>query len=784
MPKNTTKEIKTKRSLIAKGYYSDCRRANMLHAAIIRSPVGTGKITGITIPNLPEGYYLFTAKDVPGKKQINENNVKLNVFTNSTISYPGEPLGIIVGPKEYKVLELRDSANISFDIADLQSALDEVMHKSQHPVVSTDITDLASTYNELPSLDTVIDSKRFEKFTEKQIASREIVTGLFKNKSFEQIFENLKETEDSDNEVIHISGKYKQKVSNPQWQETDGAYAYYENGELHVYTPTKWIYSVQTTLSECLNIPIEKIFVHKTISSGLNANGLWRTTQLAVQTAIAAVCSKHPVKLMLSQKEQQKYMSPNIETEFIFNTLVTKKGVIKAIKIDIDVDVGMNNPFAKEIADRLSIAVCNYYKIKNIKISTKITTSPNPPTSIFIKRIDSEAFFAIENHFQQIANELNILPEKETKNKIINTIPVELRLINKSQNVPNFPFEIELGDTDKTIQTTVSKSDFNRKYSTFKLDAIDRLKKGRNIFFAIPLRGIGISTAYNSSNYLGTSVFTYNPKIEVTLTPEDKIEIHALQASPVIQNIWKETVYDILEISKENIKIVSDFEIDDFPTSPENYYSSVGVLNDLIKKCCSEIQKKRFHQPLPITAKKSVMASRKKWDDETFSGNPFTATSFATTIVEVQLDSYTYTEKIKNIWITIDCGEVFDEDAAKKAIMLQIQQELTTLVNGTTVNCSNINIEFIKSKNKSGQIGELVHNTLPAAFAAALSMALQTQLSELPCTEEQIYKLIQKRTTEEEIEDKNKIEINDEIKNVENEKSSEAEKIEKSEDAE
>ena len=87
------------------------------------------------------------------------------------------------------------------------------------------------------------------------------------------------------------------------------------------------------------------------------------------------------------------------------------------------------------------------------------------------------------------------------------------------------------------------------------------------------------------------------------------------------------------------------------------------------------------------------MASRKKWDDETFSGNPFTATSFATTIVEVQLDSYTYTEKIKNIWITIDCGEVFDEDAAKKAIMLQIQQELTTLVNGTTVNCSNINIE-------------------------------------------------------------------------------------------
>ena len=173
------------------------------------------------------------------------------------------------------------------------------------------------------------------------------------------MLQSFRNKEDSE-EVSEIKGTFQQKVSNPKWLETDGAFAYYENGELHVYTPTKWTYSVQKTLSECLDIPTERIYVHKTISSGLNANGLWRTTQLAIQTAVAAILSKHPVKLMLSQTEQQKFMSPNIETEFSFNTIVSKSGLIKASKININVDVGINNPFAQEIADRLSIGICNY----------------------------------------------------------------------------------------------------------------------------------------------------------------------------------------------------------------------------------------------------------------------------------------------------------------------------------------------------------------------------------------------------------------------------------------
>ena len=69
------------------------------------------------------------------------------------------------------------------------------------------------------------------------------------------------------------------------------------------------------------------------------------------------------------------------------------------------------------------------------------------------------------------------------------------------------------------------------------------------------------------------------------------------------------------------------------------------------------------------------------------------------------------------------------------------------LVRDKSIPCENITIQFIQSKNKSGQIGELVRNTLPAAFSSALSLALATQLTKLPCTEKQLFELIKQRET-------------------------------------
>ena len=747
------------RSLEATGFYSDFEKAGCLYAALVRSPASAGKIKSVTIPELPEGYYLYTNNDLPGTKSISANKNTLKVFGYGNVSYTGEPVGIILGPDEEKVYKLLDTVNITFDVENLESALHNVINNQQEK--AENFKEFLDQLNEMPSLDTVIDKSHVEENPNVIVATREIKYGLYETMPLAQADTTIFEHAD-----FTSTDKWKEKLLTPKWQETEGAYAYTEGDKLHVFAPTRWTAFTQKSVAAVLNIDEAFVFIHKTKSAGIYPSGLARTTQLAIQVAVAAWLSKQPVKLVLSQTEQESFMVPGVLTEITYRSALNKNGRLKALKILIDIDIGCSNPFAQEITDRIAIAAANYYKPENLYISAKAHTSKKPPTSISMQIIESQAFFAIENEIQKISNLSNIFPD-------------ELRLINaeapvseeevkpkhskkssskKTEPQSVFPFEIPTGDVQGVIQKALAASDFNRKYASFHMDAIDRAEKDSKPFFALPLRGIGFATAYIPSGYYGQTSFSNDFKLEVTLSADEKLVIHSIKPSEVIQEIWKTSASEILQIPKQNIQINSDFPYDEMPEAPEDSYSSISIMNELIKKCCTDIQKKRFHQPLPITAKRGgPLTTKSKWNKEKFQGAPFFTTSFITTVVEVELDTYTYNEKIKGIWVTLDCGELFDEAAARRTIRLEIQQELTMLVKGKTVPCDAINISFIQSNNKTGQVGGLIHNSLPAAFSSALSLALTTQLTEIPCTEDLLFQLIRDRTKEKNITRKSEV---------------------------
>ena len=737
MPKKEPVPAKPrKRSLEATGFYSDASRDGMLFGVLVRSPAATGKIKNVTIPELPEGYYLFTADDIPGNKKAEINNQSWKIFGYDNVSYSGEALGILCGPDENKVLELLENVSVNFDIESLESALKKAMKHQKRPVVKlnesdTDISSFVSEINDLPSLDTVLDNRRVEQNIKETVATREIKSGIFEKKSIAQAGKKLFENKDD-----YISEEtWKMSFLPPLWKETCGSFCWKEGKFLHISAPTRWTTHLMQTVASTLGIPIEDIIVHKTKTSGVFSKGLWRTSILAAQVALASFLTSKPVKLILTQQEQDSFMAPGVKTQIKYKTSVSKDGIIKGISALIDIDVGCFNPFAQEITDRMSIVACNYYRPQNIHIVAKAHTSKNPPTSICLRGIDSQVFFAIENHIQKIAEQTNILPQ-------------ELRRINLNRKTTDFPFEFDSENAMETFTKAIEISDFNRKYASFNMDALDRVQENSNPFFALPLRGIGIATAFNVSDYYGTTSFSSDDKIEVTLSANEHVTIHAIYPSSGVQEIWKKTAADILNTKKENITIDSEFEIDELVDTPEDAHNTITSINELIKKACNDIQKKRFHQALPITVKKSSSATLKKcWDKEAFKGTPFGPASYATAVVEVELDTYTYNERIKGIWLVIDCGELFDKSAALRAIRLEIQQELEMLVRGKTVPCDNITINFIQTKNQSGQIGELVRNTLPAAFSSALSLALATQLTRIPCTEKQLFELIKQRET-------------------------------------
>ena len=736
MPKKAQNIKQLKRSMEATGFYSDSSREGTLYAVLVRSPAATGKIKGVTIPELPQGYFLFTAHDIPGNKKVLINGQEWKILGYDDVSYSGEPVGILCGPDENKVLELLENVSVNFDIDSLESALKKAMKYHRRPVVNlskkmNDLSSFVSEINELPSLDTVVDNRRIEQNIEEEVAYREIKTGLFLKKSLAQTEKKLFE-----NSEDYISQEtWKLSFLPPLWKETCGSFCWKDGDFLHISAPTRWTTHLMETVANELNIPKENVIVHKTKTSGVFSKGLWRTSVVSAQVALASFLTSKPVKLVLTQEEQDSYMAPGVNTQITYKTSVSKEGIIKGVSALIDIDVGCFNPFAQEIADRMSILACNYYKPQNVHIIAKVHTSKKPPTSICLRGIDSQVFFAIENQMQKLAEQTNLLPE-------------ELRRINMQSNDKDYPFEFDSENAGECFSKAIEISDFNRKYSSYNMDAVDRVQENSNPFFALPLRGIGIATSFNVSDFYGTTSFASDCKVEVSLLPDEHLIIHALTPSQGIQEIWKKTAADILKIKKDNVIIDSEFEFAELPAIPEDAINSISTVNELIKKACLDIEKKRFHDALPITIRKSQPASLKKnWDSEQFKGSPFGPASYATAVVEVELDTYTYNERIKGIWLVIDCGELFDKSAALRAIRLEIQQQLEMLVKDKSIPCDNITINFIESKNKAGQIGDLVRNTLPAAFSSALSLALATQLTKLPCTEKQIFELIKQRET-------------------------------------
>lgn len=763
--RRTRKSTSTKdnaESYIADKYYSDCFAEGMLYGVIVRSPYAYGKIMNIII-DLPEGYSLFTAHDIPGKNEIRTFNTSTKIFCTDEVSYIGEPIGIIVGPELKTARKLAAEIRITFDISTIKSAVRELNKNYNRPFIklSGDLQNegkanlkfnvrISQTKAEKISIEenlsdinsirnTILYEKPIAYHSQSHVIAERIVrTGIFQTSK--QTLSALKKSEEFYSQSdFEVSTDSSMQEFDFEWTETSGAFCFTKGQKLTVMTTTQWPEHLRSSIAGVLNIDEERIIVKKTLSQPPVMSGLWRCTMIAAQAALASYLCGKPVKLILSQKEQSDFMPKGLRSTISYKSAVDKDGKINALRVNIDADSGCKNPFAEDIANRLAVAAISFYNIENIYICARIHTSNMPPSSIYPELVDSQVFFALENHIQRIAERTGLLPD-------------EIRQINiiKTESEQKSPFEFKFPKAEVAIQAIMAQSSFKRKYSSLSLlETSSKNADDKNSAFKnLPRRGIGLSCAYTGSCFFGSMFNSYDRTLEVTLLSDGTLLIHTMAPSTSVGLVWKKIASELLEIPVESIKITDDTGSQMEAGIPENFYNNVSILTMLIKRCCTEIQKKRFHSPLPITAKKAVTpAMKKQWNRETFSGSPFHTTAFGTAILELELDAATYEETVKGIWIALDCGEIFSVKAAENEVRLAVRQELERLMENETVECKSISISFIQSNNPPCRIDRIVHNLIPAAFTNAMSQALGKPLTKLPCSKETFFNLLNEHKT-------------------------------------
>lgn len=677
----TKRKIPQKNTLIfSDEFYSDIFEDDMLYASVVRSPVPKGRIIKILTEELPEGYNFYGCEDLPFKKNIKISGTNIPVFCEKDIDYAGQAIGIITGPNKKNVRLL--SKNIKMNI-------DEHFYYEEK--------------NENSNI----------------LAQREVKYG--------QDYE-LQE-EDS-----LIEEEWESDINFQNFTETNGAFCYIKSQNLYVFSPNLWISNLRKNLSDITGFPEENIYITRTKILSKTTDIIWLNTLICCQCALACLKLKKPIKLEFTRTEQQFFAENTSSVKIRHKTAVAKSGLIKSMDILIHVNAGAYNPFAQEIADRLAIAAIGVYKCPNIKITSNIYKSHSIPSSIDFSIIASKAFYAVENQMNKISRETGI-------------DPLELRILNlKIEDRHNrSKIILETGKSKEVLEAICRTGTFLRKNAAYKMEDIHRFDHDNASPYAPPLRGIGLACAYEGTAYLGSNFIKKNLNIELSYTKDQKLYIRGMPSSKNAWQIWQKTASEITGLPAENIFLNTNYSIDSEPENPQTTNASISINSVLIKKACEALARKlskTTDEEFPVTIKKSFSVNpRKSWDLETFSGYPFSSTSFAAMIAEIELDSASYSPQLRGIWFIADAGKILNPHAAETSLKNSIQEGLKELVEDDELSVSSISIQFMQSNDEPKQLGNIAASLLPAAYASALSQAVGKTITNMPVQTDTVFKL-------------------------------------------
>ena len=676
--KPVKKDIPQLYSPLLKTYFSDLTSANMIYTKIVRSPITKGRIKSLTLEDIPEGYFLFTAADFGEENYVETLDIQTEILASSEIYYKGQPIALLAGPVFTDLLDLEKNIKMEFE-KDPASKIKE---------------------KEYPYAQRFIRNGKAQKPEE--------FTKLFSKKNYD------------------IKGTWTSVLNAPSCNETNGAFCTFDKNILTISTPTQWPKHLQENIKRIFNLKTEEVFIRKTISSGPHTNTIWQNTVIAVMASLVAIKTRKTAQLVLSREEHFEYLIKKSPISIKIRSAVKKDGIIEAVQVLIELDSGYHNPFAAEILDRLVIAANNIYSVRNIEIIAKAYESYTPPVSFNIECIDSQAFFAIENQMQKICNVTGFLPD-------------ELRMKNFERKF-SLPFTFTNEKVREAFSAIEKMYDVNRKFISYRMESKNRKIDIKNLH-NFPLRGIGVACGFNGIGYFGSNIFACNQKMEATLESDGTLEIHALQPSASTLEVWKNTAAQILEIDPKQIKLNSIFDVNEDLSVPENVYANVSVMTYLLKKCCQDIQSKRFRKPLPITSTKGFTSAQKKvWNKEKFSGSPFFLSSFGAVVLELEINPYTYKIYIKNVKAVLNAGKIGIPKIAENSVKLSIQHALTELVVDENLHCDQISVSFVQSDNDPTQIDGLISRILPAAFTSALSQATGHEINTIPVKPQHFFK--------------------------------------------
>jgi CO/xanthine dehydrogenase Mo-binding subunit len=703
----------------APAFLEDIYPQNLLYGITIRSPIANGHLKMIHFPDLPDNYTVITARNIPGENRLEDTSIP--ILADSKLSYIGEPVAILLGQEKTKLEELANQCKVVFE-------------------------------EEKPEFNAITPAA----------VVREIQIG-----SCESVYDRPEKI---------LAGTYITGIQDHWYAEPAGAVTYYDKKEketklkkaektLIVKTATQWPYHVKRSVARALGIDQSGVCV-ETTSLSLHMDGkLMFTSLVACHCALGTFLTNMPVRLILNREEDFLYSPKRCKANIDLVTTIDDKGNITAAEADIVVNLGAHGVNGEEILDQVCLGVIGYNNVENFKITARAYVSNIPPQGPFSGFGLAQGFFAMQRHLAQIADTVQANPLEWRKTHYNPTMVLPSGISPKNHT-----------SVDKLVSAVTNNSDYNRKWASYELLKQSRREKTLAYEKGENLRGIGLTVGFQGNGllYHGEDKGIYS--VEVTLTKDGILEIKTSITSSEEDyvKIWAKIALDVLSIETEKIRLISQQSPDGGPSCASR---NITALTKLVEKCCQTIRKQRFHEPLPITVRRSLKPQYGSlWQNrflpregKNMDISGFSKLGMAACVVEVSIDLVECIPQIRGIWLAIDGGKIISENRARRNITRGATQALgwafsenieysegalpkakyDKFVISSCLDIPVLGVEFMSSgSSETKGIGELPFTCIPAAFLQAVSQAMDHCYKNIPLRRKEIWEIARLRNND------------------------------------
>ena len=690
-------------------FVDDIYVQDMIYALTIRSPIARGRLIEINAPELPDSYKLITSKSIPGKNSL--DHFPIPILAETKLSYTGQPIALITGPEITKLEEL---------VSDFEIITDE-----EDPV----FIDGQET-GDIPLSRNMAKDGIEQCFGE----GAKIVSGSYKTGIQEHWYPEA-------HGAVAIPYGFAVDSGRKTASKKDTPRAKEESGTFIVYSPSQWPFHVKNSVAEVLGLNTGKVKVYPTCLASHLDGKIWYPSLIACHAALAALISGSPVKLMLTRQEDFIYSPKRNRTDIEIASSIGEKGEILGSSVKVKLDLGAEGIFEDEIIDQTCMGALGAYIHRSFALNCDGLRTNIPSQGPMAGFGISQGIFAAERHISHIADTL----EQD---------PAEWRKQNYSdKNLAIGAVLKEKAPLAELIDSVTAMSDYHRKWASYEL--LRRARRNETWkFTGDPIRGIGISTGFQSNGFLHNDEGgNGNCAVELTLEKDGSLEIKTSINSAGYMETLKGLANDMLGVKPKSVKFFNTGEGGD---------SGAGTLSRnicthavLVERCCTAIKKLKLHNPLPITVKRSSKPAKEQlWvPDKMIDPEAFADPGWAASVVEVEINQITLEPKIRGVWLMVDGGRIISMRRSHLAIRTGTIQALgwacreqvlytdgnisPELYRGYNITFLSeippIHVDFMRTNTENPKgIGDLPFCCVPAAYVQAVSQAMDHHFEKIP----------------------------------------------------